>query len=160
MWNTAVGIKNCKQLFSLRLAFTGALDLHTRSTTLEIKICSCTRGQKPSKWRAAVAHAVKKVVPWRCDLFKPSRETLPSEEPLYLMKTKMQNIKKVCFCTKLFKNTIFTMYEWWRFQWYSICLKNLEVRISIEKLNFFLVHLEGSIKKNSRTNPKLRNKKS
>ena len=49
----------------------GALDLHTRSTTLEIKICRCTRGQKPSKLRATVAHAVKQVVPWRCDLYKP-----------------------------------------------------------------------------------------
>ena len=100
----------------------GALDLHTRSTTLEIKICRCTQRRKPSKLRASVAHAVKK--------------TLPSGEPLYLMKTKMQIIKKVCFCTKLFKSTIFTMYEW-RFQRYRICLQNLEIRISIEKLNFF-----------------------
>ena len=140
----------------------GALDLHTRSTTLEIKICRCTRGQKPSKLRASVAHAVKKVVPWRCDLYKRSRKTLTSGEPLYLMETKMQNIKKVCLCTKLFKNTIFTMYEWWRFQQYCICLKNLGIRISVEKLNLFLVHLGGSIKKkkNSITNPKLRKKKS
>ena len=36
------------------------------------------------------------------------------------------------------------MYEWWRFQRYRICLKKLEIRISIEKLNFFLVHLQGS----------------
>ena len=74
----------------------------------------------------------------------------------------MQIIKKVCFCTKLFKNTIFTMDERWRFQRYRICLKNLEIRINIEKLNFFLVHLKGSIKKNwnSITNPKLRKKKS
>ena len=37
------------------------------------------------------------------------------------------------------------MYEWWRFQRYRICLKKLEIRISIEKLNFFLLHLERSI---------------
>ena len=48
------------------------------------------------------------------------------------------------------------MYEWWRFQRYRIYLKNLEIRISIEKLNFFLVHLEGSNKKKTKT----RNKKS
>ena len=106
---------------------------------------TCTRGHPPSKLRSAVAHAVKKTVPWRWDLYKRSRETFPSGESLYLMKTKMQNIKKVCFCTKLFKNTIFTMYEWWRFQRYSICLKKLEIRISIEKLNFILLHVEGSI---------------
>ena len=29
MWNTAVGIKNCKQLFSLRLAFTTKKAIHT-----------------------------------------------------------------------------------------------------------------------------------
>ena len=108
---------------------------------------TCPRVQPPSKLRSANAHTLKKGVPWRCDLYKRSRKTLPSGEPLYLMKTKMQNIRKVCFCTKLFENTIFTMYEWWRFQRYRICLKNLKIRISIEKLNFFLVHLEGSVKK-------------
>ena len=33
------------------------------------------------------------------------------------------------------------MYEWWRFQQYRICLKKSEIRIGIEKYNFFLVHL-------------------
>ena len=37
------------------------------------------------------------------------------------------------------------MYELWRFQRYRICLEKLEIRIGIEKLNFFLVHLVGSI---------------
>ena len=43
------------------------------------------------------------------------------------------------------KNTIFTMYEWWRSQRYRTCLKKLDIRIGIEELNFFLVHLVGSI---------------
>ena len=37
------------------------------------------------------------------------------------------------------------MYEWWRFLRYRICLKKLEIRKSIETLQFFLVHLEESI---------------
>ena len=69
----------------------------------------------------------------------------PTGSLLYPMKTKMQNIKKVYFCTKLFKNTIFIMYEWWRFQRYRICLKKSEIRICIEKFNFFFIHLVRSI---------------
>ena len=42
--------------------------------------------------------------------------------------------KKVYFCTKLFKNTIFTTYEWWRFQRYLICFKMLKMRVSIENI--------------------------
>ena len=41
----------------------------------------CTNGQPFSKLRSAVTQMVKKVVPWRCDLHKRSRETLPSGEP-------------------------------------------------------------------------------
>ena len=99
------------------------LDLHARSTTLEIKACSCTRGQKGRTVALRLVQTVKRD---------------PSQRGAFVP-------NKVCFCTKLFKNTIFTMYEWWRFQRYRICLKKLEIRISIEKLNFFLVHLEGSI---------------
>ena len=47
------------------------------------------------------------------------------------------------------------MYELSRFQRYRIYLKKLEIRISIEKLNFFLVHLVGSIQ----TKLKLDNKR-
>ena len=49
------------------------------------------------------------------------------------------------------------MYEWWQFQRYRICLKHLEIRISIEKIYFFLVHLEGSIKKKTKTREQTQN---
>ena len=39
------------------------------------------------------------------------------------------------------------MYEWWRFQRYRICLKKSEIRIGIEKFNFFLLHLVRSIQR-------------
>ena len=97
----------------IMVRFSDALDLHTRSTTFEIKIChththtrsktleirrfSCTRGQKGRAVALRLVQTLKK---------DPSQRG-----PLDLMKTKMQNIKKVCFCTKLFKSTIFTMYE-------------------------------------------------
>ena len=54
------------------------------------------------------------------------------------------------------------MYEWWRFQRYRICLQKLEIRISIEKLNFFLVHLLRSIQTKLKLDnkPKTRKQKS
>ena len=53
------------------------------------------------------------------------------------------------------------MYEWWRYQPYRICLKKLEIRIGIEKLNFFLllVHLVGSIKKKKKFDNKPKTRK-
>ena len=34
------------------------------------------------------------------------------------------------------------MYEWWRFQRYRTCLKKLDIRIGIEKFNFFIDKLK------------------
>ena len=39
------------------------------------------------------------------------------------------------------------MYGWWRFQRYRICLKNLEIRISIEKIIFFYYIWRDQLKK-------------
>ena len=61
-----------------RCVTVGALDLHARSTTLEIKICSCTRGQKGRTVALRLVQTVKR--------------DPPSGEPFYLMKRKMQNI--------------------------------------------------------------------
>ena len=68
----------------------------------------------------------------------------PAECPLYLMRTKIQNIKKIQSCTKLFKNTILTMYEFWRFQRYkrlkiivhyaTSAMKRFSARVSYEIL--------------------------
>ena len=118
----------------------GARDLRKWSTTLEIKIHDSANGQK--------CRTV------RCDIYKRPRETLPSL--LYPMKTKMQNIKKVYFRTKLFKNTIFIMYGWWRFQRYRICLKKSEIKIGIQKLNFFVIHLVRSIQTKLKLDNKLK----
>ena len=109
------------------------LQLHTRSKTLEMKSCSCTRGQKGRTVALRLVQTVKRDL-YQWGAFVPNE----NENAKY---------KKSLFL-QLFKNTIFTMYEWWRFQPYRICLKNLEIKISIEKLYFFLVHLERSIKKN------------
>ena len=38
MWNTAVGIKNCKQLFSLRLSFTTQKKQHIQRSALSVAI--------------------------------------------------------------------------------------------------------------------------
>ena len=84
---------------------------------------------------------VKKVVPYVATSTSGQERPYPAGSLLYPMKTKLQNIKEIYFCTELFKNTIFIMYEWWPFQWYCICLEKSEIRIGIEKLNFFLVHL-------------------
>ena len=51
------------------------------------------------------------------------------------------------------------MYEWWRFQRYRIYLKKLEIRISFEKLNFFFVHLEGSIQTKLKLDKKSKTRK-
>ena len=63
------------------------------------------------------------------------------------MKTKMRIIKKVCFCTKLFKNTIFTMYEWWRFHDISFALKGWKlkecsnIKTAASNLNYLLLNV-------------------
>ena len=93
---------------------------------------TCTNSEPSSKLRSAVAHMVEKAVPWHCDLQKRSTETLPSGEPFVPNQDLNSKYKTVYFCTKLFKNTIFTMYEWWRFQRYRTCLKKLGIRIGIE----------------------------
>ena len=76
-----------------------------------------------------------------------TKRPYPAGSLLSPMKTKMENIKKVYFCTKLFKNTIFIMYEWWRFQWYRICLKKSEIKIGIEKFNYYFLITYGVCKK-------------
>ena len=51
------------------------------------------------------------------------------------------------------------MYEWWRFQWHHICLEKSEIRIGIEKFNFFLVHLVRSIQTKLKRDNKLKTRK-
>ena len=51
------------------------------------------------------------------------------------------------------------MYEWWRFQWYRICLEKSGTRIGIEKFNFFLVHLVRSIQTKLKLDNKLKTRK-
>ena len=65
--------------------------------TLEMKSCSCTRGQKGRTVALRLVQTVKRD-PSQWGTFVPDED----ENAKY---------KKVCFCTKLFKNTIFTMYE-------------------------------------------------
>ena len=102
---------------------------------------------------------VKKFVPYVATSTSGQERLYPAGSLLYPMKTKLQNIKKKYFRTELFKNTIFIMYEWWRFQWYRICLENSEIRIGIEKFNFFLVHLVRSIQTKLKLNNKLKTRK-
>ena len=104
-----------------------------------------TNGQPPSKLISRVAQRAKRVVSCVPTCTNGQERSYPAQSPLYLMKTKMQHIKKVYFFHKLFKNTIFTMYEWWRFQRYCICLKMFEIRIGIENFNFSLVRIVRSI---------------
>ena len=99
---------------------------------------------------------VKKVVQYVATSTSGQERCYPAGSLLYPMKMKLQNIKKVYFCTKLFKNTIFIMYECWRFQWYRICLVKSEIRIGIEKFNFFLVHLVRSIQTKLKLDNKLK----
>ena len=115
--------------------------------------------QSPSKLRTTIPPAVKKVVPIAATSTSSQERPYPAGSLLSPMKTKMQNIKKVYFCIKLFKNTIFLMYEWWRFQRYRICLKKSEIRIGIEKFNFFLVHLVRSIQTKIKLDNKLKTRK-
>ena len=51
------------------------------------------------------------------------------------------------------------MHEWWRFQWYRICLEKSEIRIGIETFNFFLVHLVRSIQTKLKLYNKLKTRK-
>ena len=75
---------------------SGAPNLRKWSTTLEIKIHDSANGQKGRTVR--------------CDIHKRSKP-YPAGSLLYPMKTKMPDIKKVYFCTKLFINTLFIMYK-------------------------------------------------
>ena len=95
----------------------------------------------PSKLKMTLPQSVEKVVPYASTSTSGQNRPYSAGSLLSPMKTKTQRINKVYCCTKLFKNTIFIMYEWWRFQQYRICLKKSEIRIGIEKYNFFLVHL-------------------
>ena len=101
----------------------------------------------------------KKVVQYLATSTSGQERPYPAGSLLYPMKTKLQNIKTVHFWTELFKNTIFIMYEWWRFQWYRICLEKSEIRIGIEKLNFFLLHLVRSIQTKLKLDNKLKTRK-
>ena len=102
---------------------------------------------------------VKNVVPYVATSTSDQERPYPAGSLLYPIKTKLQNIKKVYFCTELFKNTIFIMYEWWRFQWYRICLEKSVIRIGIEKFNFFLVHLVRSIQTKLKLDNKIKTRK-
>ena len=113
-------------------------------------------GQPPSKLRIMIPQKVKEVVPYVATSTSGQERPYPAGSLLYSMKKKMQNIKKVYFCTKLFKNTIFIMYEWWRFQRYRFCITKSEIRIGIEKFNFFLVHLVRSIQTKLKLDNKLK----
>ena len=62
---------------------------------------SSANGQPPSKLRMTIPQTVRKVVPYAATSTSSQERPYP-ETPI---KTKMQNIKKVYFCTKLFKNT-------------------------------------------------------
>ena len=106
-----------------------------------------------------ITQNVKKVVPYVATSRSAQDRSYSAESLLYPMKTKLQNIKKVYFCTELFKNTIFIIYEWWRFQWYRICLEKSEIRIGIEKFNFLLVHLVRSIQTKLKLDNKLKTRK-
>ena len=50
MWNTAVGIKNCKQLFSLRVAFTTQKKSNTCSGDDVRRMCCYFLGCKCKQW--------------------------------------------------------------------------------------------------------------
>ena len=75
----------------------GRTRLPQMANTLEIKIPSFANGTKGRTVRP--------------DFHNGQERPYPAGSPLYLLKTKMQNIKRVSFCTKLFKNTTFTTYE-------------------------------------------------
>ena len=58
---------------------------------------TCTNSQPFSKLISGVAHTVEKVVPWRRDLQKLSRETLPSGEPFVPNEDENAKYKKSLF---------------------------------------------------------------
>ena len=68
--------------------------------------------QPPSKLRMTHPQTVKKVISYAASSTSDQERPYTAGSLLPPMKTKMQNIKKVHFCTKLFKNAIFIMYEW------------------------------------------------
>ena len=81
-------------------------------------------------------------------IMRPSQHlTVPSGVPFVFDGNENQKNKKVEFSTKLFKNTIFTIYEWWRFQRYLICLKRLKIKISIRVDYTYRSNTKGSCKK-------------